>query len=370
MSFTLERFIDKGIGNVLCALFGLPLKVLPKRSIKQPKRILIVKLWAMGESVLTLPLIKALHSAYPDAQIDVLARKRNAYIYKDLQYVTTVHLFEPNKTLQFARLFKQYDWSFDCEPYLRISALASLFCAKQRFGFKHTLRSWLYTNTVQFNDQQHEVLTFLDLAKSAGITQVPQALEKLPYSDKDKKNVDNLLKEHGVQSDAMLTGMCISVAETSSSRKWPLERYAAVANILKSEYNAHVFVTGSKAEYAANEEFKKMAPSIINLAGLPLGEFFYLAERANLFISNDTGPMHVAAAQGTKTIGLFGPNLPVRFAPYGEGNIALRNCEHEPIINVHRGEFRNCPNQERGEACCMKNITVNHVMEAVQKCLT
>jgi len=368
MSFELERFIDRGIGNALCFALGLPLKLLPKSKIKEPKRILIVKLWALGESVLTLPLIKALHAAYPDAQIDVLVRKRNYAVYKDIPFINQIHLLEKNNLFSVLKLFKKYDWSFDCEPYLRISALLSLHCAKRRFGFSHTFRSWLYTDKVDFNDQQHEVLTFLDLAKSAGIYYNPEKLEKLPYSDKDKEKVESVLKENGVTAEDLLVGMCISVAETSHSRKWPLERFAEVANSLAHK-GAKVFITGSKSEIEPNEKFKELSPKIINLAGLSVSELFYLCEKARLFISNDTGPMHVAAAQGTKTIGLFGPNLPVRFGPFGRDNIALRNCDHDPIINVHKGEFLECPNKEHGEACCMKNLNVNQVMEAVEKCL-
>ena len=88
-----------------------------------------------------------------------------------------------------------------------------------------------------------------------------------------------------------------------------------------------------------------------------------------LFISNDTGPMHIAAAQGTPTIGLFGPNLPTRFAPFGPDNIALyEKTPCSPCINVHKGSFPDCFNPEKG--LCMKQIRVEQVCAAATQLLS
>ncbi|MBI2653126.1 glycosyltransferase family 9 protein, partial [Candidatus Woesearchaeota archaeon] len=90
------------------------------------------------------------------------------------------------------------------------------------------------------------------------------------------------------------------------------------------------------------------------------------------FIGNDAGPMHIAAAQGVKTIGLFGPNLPIRFGPYGKGNTSLYkgyNCEFSPCINVHKGQVPDClyPRNSNDYQKCMKNISVNDVLKEVEK---
>jgi len=94
--------------------------------------------------------------------------------------------------------------------------------------------------------------------------------------------------------------------------------------------------------------------------------------KCKLFVGNDSGPMHVAAAQGIKTLGLFGPNLPVRFGPYGKGNIGLYkgyNCEFSPCINVHKGQVPDClyTRNSNDYQKCMKNISVDDVLKEVEK---
>ena len=92
---------------------------------------------------------------------------------------------------------------------------------------------------------------------------------------------------------------------------------------------------------------------------------FYLISQYDLMISNDTGPMHIAAAQGVPTIGLFGPNTPERFGPFPpEKNTALyHQTPGHPVINVHRNEFRPC------DGACMRLITVDEVFEAADRVL-
>ena len=82
--------------------------------------------------------------------------------------------------------------------------------------------------------------------------------------------------------------------------------------------------------------------------------------------------MHIAAAQGIKTLGLFGPNIPLRFGPVGDGNIGLYkryNCEFSPCINVHKGQVPDCmyPKSSNDYQKCMKNISVNDALKEVEK---
>ena len=103
---------------------------------------------------------------------------------------------------------------------------------------------------------------------------------------------------------------------------------------------------------------------IDSLDKFTLKETFYLISKCRVFISNDTGPMHIAAAQGCSTIGLFGPNTPVLWAPYGKGNTAIYKTGLEPAIQNDKGIFREC-NREEYMGC----ITVDDVFEAVKQSL-
>ena len=108
---------------------------------------------------------------------------------------------------------------------------------------------------------------------------------------------------------------------------------------------------------------------IVNLAGkITLKQLFYLTEKCNLIISNDAGGMHIAAAQGTKTIGLFGPNLPVRFRPLNKKSLSVykgKICKYSPCINVHKGEVPDCCYKGKDYQKCMKEIKVEDVLKFV-----
>ena len=118
---------------------------------------------------------------------------------------------------------------------------------------------------------------------------------------------------------------------------------------------------GLNSEREINKEIKNnMNSKITDLSGQTnLLETFALIDKCKLFISNDSGPMHIAAAQGVKTIGLFGPNLPIRFGPYGPNNIGIRKETMKPCINVHLGQVPQCGHDH------MSKIKVKDVIRAI-----
>jgi heptosyltransferase-2 len=157
---------------------------------------------------------------------------------------------------------------------------------------------------------------------------------------------------------------------------WPSERYAELCNgIIKKRKAKIVFIGDENEIKLINSIHQKIENknNTINLAGkITLNQLFYLISRCSLFIGNDAGPMHIAAAQGIETLGLFGPNLPIRFGPYGKGNIGLYkgyNCEFSPCINVHLGQVPDClyPKKSDDYQKCMKNISVDDVLKQAEK---
>jgi len=122
-------------------------------------------------------------------------------------------------------------------------------------------------------------------------------------------------------------------------------------------------------EVIKNMKYKNQA---VNSAGeLPLKQSFYLISKCKVFVSNDTGPMHIAAAQGCRTIGLFGPNTPVLWKPYGKKNIAIYKgnlvCKYSSCIINKKGYMPRCRFGENNK--CMRAIKVNDVLSSVKKIL-
>ncbi len=374
----LVKLIDKHVGNFVCnflAVFHKP-KPIDKSRIN---RILVVQLWGIGETILTLPSVDALRKNFPNAEIDVLATSRNRDVFFNNNGIGNVKLatMNPFSIIGFIfRNLKRYDLAVDMEEYLNVSAIISFFAARSAVGFSHGARAKLYTEKVKYNDKQHAVQTFLDLARVFNLSYNADKLPELNFSKNDKRIVDNFLTKNGIKAKDYAVCVAPGAAESGRARMWPFERYAELCDEIIARKNAKIIFSGNFDEarmigsVMEKMEFKDKA---ISCAGkITLTQLFYLMKRCNLFIGNDAGPMHIAAAQGIKTIGLFGPNIPIRFGPYGKGNVGLykgNNCEFSPCINVHKGQVPDClyPRNSNDYQKCMKNISVDDVLKEVEK---
>ncbi|MBL7056470.1 glycosyltransferase family 9 protein [Candidatus Woesearchaeota archaeon] len=369
-SVKIIKFLDKYFGFIICLILSLN-KLFPKKNSIHGKKILLVQLWGLGETVLCLPAIKALREENKESKIDVLVTKRVKDVFyenSDLNNIIEVALNPLSLKLFILKNFRKYDIVIDMEEYLNISSIIAFFLGKKRIGYNHGIRSLLYDKTVSYNDQQHVSQTFMDLLKPLGVKKKVHKLLSLNYSSRDKKNVDSLLKKNSISNRDFVVGFGIGLAESVKERMWPEERYAQIADYLIKNKKAKVIFMGSKNE---SEIVRKIQSSMketgcYNFCGKTnVRELFYLISTCKLFIGNDSGPMHVAAAQGVKTIGLFGCNLPVRFAPLGSKNISIRKQIGKACINVHKGEVGTCKNGK--ENACVKKIKVIDVIDSLKK---
>jgi len=372
MNVGVVKWLDKYLGTPLCYFFGL-LKIPWK--LDDPNRILVIQLWGIGESVLTLPAISELRRLYPKARIDILATERNALVYrnnKDIDAVRKVDL-GPLSILKFClKNAKRYPLVIDMEEYLNISSIIAYAVGKHRVGYSHGARALIYHHKVEYNDRQHVVLTFMDLIRSIGGDAKVDALLALKTSVKEKAASRKILSKFKSKVVVMAPGS----AESGKARMWPTQCFAELGDYLVQQHKAAVLIVGSANEKdLASEVISKMDEKAhaVNLAGkLSLPELFAFLENIDLFIGNDSGPIHIAAAQGTPTIGLFGPNLPSRFGPYGKKCAGIYKgeiCKFSPCINVHWGEVPDCLYPKAGPDYqkCMKNISVGDVILEVDK---
>ena len=368
-SVNIIKFLDKYVGFLTCLILSIN-KLFPKTSI-ETKNILLIQLWGLGESILTLPTIKTLREKYPKSKIDILVTDRNKDIYfnnKNLDNIRAISLNPLAIKWFMSKNFRKYDLVIDMEEYLNISSIISFSLGKNRIGYNHGVRSLLYTKTAPYNDKQHVVYTFLDLLKPLGIKKTVEELSRLNYSNNDKNNVNKLLKNYKISKKDFLIGFGVGAAESAKSRMWPKEKFAEIANQLIKKYNAKIILIGNNEEEKYINELQNLIinkNNSYNFAGLiNVREMFYLIERCKLFIGNDSGPMHVAAAQGVKTIGLFGCNLPIRFGPFGKNNYSIyKKSNQNACINVHKGQVGECKFGK--ENTCVKKIQVNDVLKKV-----
>jgi len=336
------RFLDKYIvGFLILILFRLKYFSVSKR---KPKKILVIRLRALGSSLLSFPMIKQLENHYgKDVQYDLLATSRNIWVFKNQWYFTQIYnIFSLKWFLNTLFSFKKYDIVIDVEEYFRISAFMALWLGKKTIGFGNMWsRKVAYTNPIIYNDQQHTILTFLDLLKPLDIKiYIPQTMEPLIYYPKDEKKVVSFLDQYPHKKF-----VCMHTwwAETAKERAWPTYKRIELIKILLKDYKEIVILLSwtyfekKIAQDIAGWLTVIEQKSVINICWIfNLYEFAFLLKQCNLMISNDTGPMHLAAAMWTKTIGLFGPEMPSKFGPWPlNKNIWLYKWDGKACIKVH-----------------------------------
>ena len=251
---------------------------------------------------------------------------------------------------------------------MNISSIFSAWLGKVVVGFSHGKRSKLYDYRIKYNDNQHVVKTYLNLLDPFFKDIVaPKNLIRLEYTKKDLDKVESFLEVNNIKDRIM--GICATAAESAHSRVWPKEKFAILCNKILDKHDLQIVFVGAPRDKEYNQRIIDMIKNnnkAINSAGkTTVKQSFALIEKCSMLLSNDTGPMHIGAAQRTPTIGLFCPNTPVRFGPYGKENISIYNpVLKKPCINVHLGKIPNCENHNH-----MSNISVEEVFEAVEKLL-
>ena len=386
MPIPLYKIIDKWIGTPLAFALGIISKAGAQPSLPtNPKKILIIKLWAIGDSIVMLPLLKALREKFPSTEIDVLCRNRNKEVFECAQGISAIRVLEMGSLGQLVslrrgndggyerrhdrRYYRGYDIVIDGEPYLRLSAILAYFLGKTRIGWGGFVRSKLYTHTVPFDRTRHMVRNYVAMAELLGATYMDQELVKPIISDMDRRHVTMAFESRGIATGDYLIAAAPSVAESSKSRQWMPDRFAQALDRIADQRKAKILFIGGRSDLRAiNEVRTLMNHSSITLAGqLNLAQTFEVLSRCKIAVSVDTGPMHAAAAVGVPTIGLFGPNIPTLWAPYGPKHISIYHAvECSPCIINEKGQMPDCL-RKTDKYLCMKKITVDEIVKTAEK---
>lgn len=355
------RLVDTYLGTFFYLLTWFFLPFLSRSGQENiNKNIAVVKLWAIGESVLMLPMIRTLHKK--GYRITVICTKQNLPVFSDQPFISDIHVFNSESPLVVFRILRLRKNNFsaviDSDPYTKGSAIISaLLGTKRRIGFEN--RPLLYTEPVKIKENCHAVETFHALFNQLEKMPVPKMLIPIAVTEKDKKMAASFLSEG--KNIIIHAGS----AESSRSRRWPEENFAKLCKELAENYKAKIFLVGTKEEIAINNRILGLVGgSVVDLSGrLTLHQLAALLSLSDIVIANDSGPMHIAAAMDTPTIGLFGPNVPERFGPYGKKCIGLRKDSSYPCILPFRRKFPECIHAH------MDNIQVSDVMNAAKKLL-
>ena len=338
------------------------------------KKILIVRLDKIGDLVLSTPAIKAVHDAYPNSHITVLVRPYAREIVDGNPYVNEIITYDKAggekgflKNIRFILNLrkKRFDLALILHPKNRTHIFLFLAGIPERVGYDKKL-GILLTKKIPHIKQyglKHEIDYTLDLLRYVGIEPKDKSLH-VPIKKESEKKISDIFTKNGISG----TDLVIAIHPGSScpSKRWRVEHFAKVGDLLALNYKAKIVImAGPKDKGFGDKTAELMESNPLNLSGkTTIADLASILKHSHLFISNDSGPVHVACAVGTPTIAIFGRNdrglAPTRWRPVGERDIALhKDIGCEPCLS------HNC---KKGFAC-LEAISEEEVLKAAEKIL-
>lgn len=335
--------------------------------------ILIVKLSAIGDVIHTLPSLTALRKLYPEAHITWVVEEAAADIVKNhpgldavlvsrrkswIKYFRKGKIYRALREIQaFLKELRRrpYDLVIDFHGLLKSALIVLLSGGKRKLGYAslQELSGLFYNEKIPEDMNKHAVDRYLDFPRYLGAkTGRPEFT--LPSDNTAQAKVQSLLEKHHLEDKKFVAVNPVAYWET---KLWDNEKFARLADAIKTKLNVEVVFTGSDKE-SIEEIVALMKSKTVNLGGeTTLPELACLYKKAQLVITTDSGPMHLAAAAGIPVIALFGPTDPQRTGPYGEGHTIIRaDLPCSPCF------LKKCPTKK-----CMRDISPEQVFTVVEE---
>ena len=368
----LQQYLDRYLGiplNLLLSLF-------PKRAPipDTPKKVVFIQLSALGDTILAIPTIRAIRNAFPNAEFTMLASPTNLNYLKHCPYIDKRIPFRTPEPRMLAQLRQEgFDWAIDLEHWPRLSTLLAYASrAPMRIGFrtKGQHRHFLFTHAVPHTARRHEVRNFLDLATRLGCPTLEFGLE-VWYGEAERVWVQHTLTQEAVSRKLPIFVLHPEAGRRDEPRRrWPVERYIALADTLVARYGAQIILTGAPGEVAVSQEIaERTKHRAVMLAGrTDVNQLAALFAEAALVISGNCGPMHLAAAAGTRVIGLHGPTNFAQWGPWHHNaGVVVAQVPCSPCLNL--GFEYGCQALPDGTSACMHTIEVARVLQECERLL-
>ena len=332
------------------------------------KRILVATVNWLGDAILTTPVFKALKERYPDSYVAVMAPERVADVYRNNPNIDDVIIFDEKnkqkrfkKKIEFIRILKEK--KFDTVYLIHRSLTRALVCyfagIKERIGYSRLKTSFILTKRISApNIPVHRQEYYLNLFTQTGII-VKDNIPHVVIPENIREKVKDSLKKQKTQYKYLVG---INPSANWDLKRWPKEKFAQLADRLSTELNCGVFFIGAKQdEKVIRAVTRSMNQTPYNLCGQTnIKELAAYVESMDLFISNDSGPAHLAAALGTKTLALFGPTSTQITSPKGK---------KVTLLQTNVGCKIPCYDLMCKENICMKRILVTEVFEKAKALL-
>ncbi len=373
-----------GAFDILLRLVSPALGLRPERDlldVRDAKRILALRLDRLGDVLTTLPALRALRDAAPEAHLELAVGSWNEPIARRLPFIDSVRIVDTpwaawGKKVRFkdARqalgglgglVGKTPDLAIDFQGDVRVLMLMASTRAKLRAGYGDTGGAYLLTHQGRWDEKKSWYWQNLELVRALfpDVETEPGPVNFVTPEDRERA------KPLVGESSRPLVGIHPSAGR--ALKQWEVEKFAALADKLSAQ--ARVIVTGASGDRALVETIVAKATSKPEtLLGSELATFAAVVERFDVFVTGDTGPMHLSHAVGTPNVAIFGPSDPVRYGPADNDAAVLRRVVRQPVYcspcNMIRRPPRECARATAPD--CIAGISVEQVLDAVAEALS
>jgi len=340
--------------------------------MKSLEKILIVRTDRIGDVVLSIPMAETIKRKYPDCRITYFIREYTRALLDGNRFIDEITIADEREdSISFAKNLKKiksghFDTCIVVNPTFKITLIMFLSGIKNRIGTGYRWYSILFNDKLfehrKYGDK-HELEYNLNLLAKLGIDVNNLTNEinfHLKIDNESSIKIESILSQKGFKSGNKI--IIVHPGSGGSSVDLPNEKLIDLTRMLTSLENVSIIITGSKSESRLCKEFE-VGESVINLSGiLNLSLLKALINKANIFISNSTGPMHIAAALGAYVINFF-PKIPAcsqkRWGPYTE----------KKTIFVPTIDCKNCTREQCEKLNCMNSIDIGRVFDETKSVL-
>jgi lipopolysaccharide heptosyltransferase III len=326
----------------------------------QINRILVIKLRAIGDVVLSTVVLKNLRNAFPNAIIDFLTEDSSRQALEGNPDINSIVVFKPRAENGFNLIRdirkRRYDLVIDLFGNPR-SALVTLFSsAKYRVGYRFGWRKYCYNIIVTpRGGEVHNTQFNLDALRAISVAVVDES-PKFYIEKSDSEFADRFFNELKINDGLIIA---INPAGGWYTKRWPETRYAGLADQLVEKLNAKVLILWGPGEMKHAEEIQKLmrTPSIL-IPSTTLKQLGAIISRCALVVTNDTGPMHIAAALGIPIVAIFGPTNPDFQGPVGTQSVIVQKKDLDCLgCNLTKCSIGNP---------CMEELSIEEVLRGVE----
>lgn len=337
--------------------------------MKMYQKILVRAPNWIGDAVMAIPTLSALRARFPESRITLLAKPQVAALFEHHPLIDRLLVYEsPGRHAGWMGLWRlvrsiregRFDLAFLLQNAFEAALITAAAGIPERVGYAADGRRFLLSKSLDKKSAPlHQREAYLHLMNLAGSGSEFEQPPFLMITEKERQAASDLLLDEGIARWEQLIGINPGAAY-GASKRWDPARFAAAADRLVERYPARAVIFGGPAEVAIAEEVRRNMrhPAVVVAGKTTVRMMMALISRCRLFITNDSGPMHIASALGRSVVAVFGPTNPDATSPAGADDLIVRNK-----VDCAPCAHRECPIDHR----CMTGLSVEAVVKAAER---